>query len=149
MNAPHLTRREFTAALGGIVLSFSLVPKVALVQEPIADPLPYRLISRRLASVHNSSWHTAPNLAKREPYNAAYMNPRDLAALQLPLGGKVEIRSRHASVVAIAQPSEDVRRGVVSISHCWGDMPGRDGDPNAFGTSVASVVSASSRSSGA
>ena len=38
MNAPHLTRREFTAALGGIVLSFSLVPKVALGQEPARLP---------------------------------------------------------------------------------------------------------------
>ncbi len=25
MNAPHLTRRDFTAGLGGIVLAFSLV----------------------------------------------------------------------------------------------------------------------------
>jgi nicotinate dehydrogenase subunit B len=34
MNAPHLTRRDFIAALGGIVLSFSLVPKVLLGQAP-------------------------------------------------------------------------------------------------------------------
>jgi nicotinate dehydrogenase subunit B len=33
MNAPHLNRREFTAALGGIVLSFSLAPKLALGQQ--------------------------------------------------------------------------------------------------------------------
>ncbi len=38
MNAPHLTRREFIAALGGIVLSFSLVPKVVLGQEPARLP---------------------------------------------------------------------------------------------------------------
>ena len=37
MDAPRLTRRDFTAALGGI-LSFSLVPKVALVQEPARLP---------------------------------------------------------------------------------------------------------------
>ncbi len=34
MNAPHLTRRDFTAGLGGIVLSFSLGPQLALGQEP-------------------------------------------------------------------------------------------------------------------
>jgi nicotinate dehydrogenase subunit B len=34
MNAPHLTRRHFTAGLGGIVLSFSLGPRLALGQEP-------------------------------------------------------------------------------------------------------------------
>ena len=33
MNAPHLTRRDFTAALGGIVLSFSLSPRLTLAQE--------------------------------------------------------------------------------------------------------------------
>ena len=38
MNAPHLTRREFIAALGGIVLSFSLVPKVVVGQDPARLP---------------------------------------------------------------------------------------------------------------
>ena len=38
MNAPHLTRRDFTAALGGIVLSFGLVPKVVLGQDPARLP---------------------------------------------------------------------------------------------------------------
>ena len=34
MNAPHLTRRDFATALGGIVLSFSLGPKLSLAQQP-------------------------------------------------------------------------------------------------------------------
>jgi CO/xanthine dehydrogenase Mo-binding subunit len=41
MNAPHLTRvtrRGFTAALGGIVLSFSLVPKIMLGQDSARLP---------------------------------------------------------------------------------------------------------------
>ena len=38
MTAPRLTRREFTAALGGIVLSFSLAPKIALAQNPARLP---------------------------------------------------------------------------------------------------------------
>jgi len=38
MNAPHLTRREFIAALGGIVLSFSLAPEVVLGQDPARLP---------------------------------------------------------------------------------------------------------------
>ena len=33
MNAPHLTRRDVTAALGGVVLSFSLSPRLTLAQE--------------------------------------------------------------------------------------------------------------------
>ncbi len=38
MNAPQLTRREFIATLGGIVLSFSLVPTVGLGQTPARLP---------------------------------------------------------------------------------------------------------------
>src|SRR5712672_215808 len=38
MDAPRLTRRNFTAALGGIVLSFSLVPRVVLGQDPARLP---------------------------------------------------------------------------------------------------------------
>jgi CO/xanthine dehydrogenase Mo-binding subunit len=38
MNAPQLSRREFAAALGGIVLSFSLAPRLALSQQAAALP---------------------------------------------------------------------------------------------------------------
>ena len=38
MNAPNLTRRDFTAALGGIVLSFSLGPQLATGQQATALP---------------------------------------------------------------------------------------------------------------
>ena len=38
MNAPHLPRREFITALGGIVLSFSLAPKILLAQTPAQLP---------------------------------------------------------------------------------------------------------------
>ena len=47
MNAPHLTRRDFTAGLGGIVLAFSLSP-LALTQQP--PRLPGSLQTNRLLS---------------------------------------------------------------------------------------------------
>ena len=47
MNAPHLTRRDFTAGLGGIVLAFSLTP-YAGTQEP--PRLPGSLQTNRLLS---------------------------------------------------------------------------------------------------
>ena len=33
MNAPQLSRRQFTAALGGISISFCLAPRLALGQQ--------------------------------------------------------------------------------------------------------------------
>ena len=47
MNAPHLTRREFGAGLGGIVLAFSLAP-AALTQQ--APRLPGSLQTNRMLS---------------------------------------------------------------------------------------------------
>jgi len=38
MNAPKLSRREFATALGGIVLAFSLAPRLALGQQPANLP---------------------------------------------------------------------------------------------------------------
>ncbi|HLH94627.1 MAG TPA: molybdopterin cofactor-binding domain-containing protein [Xanthobacteraceae bacterium] len=38
MNAPRLSRREFTAALGGIALAFSLEPRLAFGQQPPGLP---------------------------------------------------------------------------------------------------------------
>src|SRR5262245_52029004 len=46
MNAPLLTRRDFTAGLGGIVLSFSLAPQIALGQE--SPRLPGSLQTNRM-----------------------------------------------------------------------------------------------------
>src|SRR3954469_19341114 len=46
MEAPRLTRREFTAALGGIVLSFTLAPKLLLGQT--AAQLPGSLQTNRM-----------------------------------------------------------------------------------------------------
>jgi CO/xanthine dehydrogenase Mo-binding subunit len=47
MNAPHLTRREFAAGLGGIVLAFSLAP-LGMTQQPAR--LPGSLNNNRMLS---------------------------------------------------------------------------------------------------
>src|SRR5215212_3513788 len=46
MNAPHITRRDFTTALSGLVLSFSLAPRLVLGQE--RAQLPGSLNSNRM-----------------------------------------------------------------------------------------------------
>jgi nicotinate dehydrogenase subunit B len=49
MNAPILSRREFAAALGGIVISFSLSPRGALGQQPASPAtLPGSLAANRM-----------------------------------------------------------------------------------------------------
>ncbi len=48
MNAPHLTRRDFTAGLGGIVLAFSLAPETPAQPQP--PRLPGSLNNNRMLS---------------------------------------------------------------------------------------------------
>ena len=38
----------------------------------------------------------------------------------------MEIASAHGKIQAVAQADKALRRGVVSISHCWGGLPGSD-----------------------
>ncbi|TVQ49534.1 MAG: molybdopterin dinucleotide-binding protein [Gammaproteobacteria bacterium] len=83
----------------------------------------FRLVSRRLADVLNSAWHSNAKLMRRWRYNPAFMHPDDMAELGVGVGDVVEISSSHASIRGVVEPAEDVRRGVISMTHCFGDLP--------------------------
>jgi anaerobic selenocysteine-containing dehydrogenase len=85
------------------------------------------LISRRMNRVMNSLGNNLDATLKRDPVNPAYMHPSELEALGLVPGDRVEIASEHGRIETVAQPDTGVRRGVVSIAHCWGGLPGEDG----------------------
>jgi anaerobic selenocysteine-containing dehydrogenase len=97
-------------------------------------------VSRRLREVCNSVGRELPSLRAKRPYNPAFMHPDDLAALGVVDGQRVEIESSRARVHAIVAASEDIRPGVVSMAHAWGDAPGADGDVETAGTSTARLV---------
>jgi len=84
---------------------------------------PFKLISRRLPNVYNSSGRDIAKLNGRRPYNPAFMNPADLEALGLSKGDVVEISSSRATILGIAEPAAEVRPGVISMAHCYGDAP--------------------------
>ncbi|HUF97451.1 MAG TPA: molybdopterin-dependent oxidoreductase [Ilumatobacter sp.] len=86
----------------------------------------FRLVSRRLKSMMNSSGREIDALRVREGTNFAFMNPADLDELGIADGDAVEVASPSAAVCTFARAADDVRRGVVSMSHCWGDAPGSD-----------------------
>jgi anaerobic selenocysteine-containing dehydrogenase len=85
------------------------------------------MISRRMNRVMNSVGNNLKATLKRDPINPAYMNPADITALGITPGDRVEIASDHGRIETVAQPDKAVRPGVVSISHCWGGLPGEDG----------------------
>ncbi len=92
----------------------------------VDDGYPFRLISRRLPNVYNSSGRDIARLNGRRPYNPAFLNPDDLAALGLVKGDVVRITSYRASILGVAEPAPELRAGVVSMAHCYGEAPAEE-----------------------
>jgi len=99
----------------------------------------FRLISRRMMHVMNSCYNQ-PSLKGRRTYNPAYMNPADLARLRLASGEAVEIRSARASIFGVVEADDSVKEGVVSMSHCFGDTPARDGEVRTIGGNTSRLT---------
>ncbi len=94
---------------------------------PEADGFDFRLISRRSKHRYNSNGHISEFLKKKMQTNPAFFHPDDLAALSLTEGDVIEITSSVASIHAVTKASDKVRRGVISMSHAWGnDDAGKD-----------------------
>ena len=89
---------------------------------------PYRLVSRRLPDVHNSAGRDIAKLVRKYNYNPAFMNPFDLETLGLVSGDVVEITSDHDTILGVVEPEAEIRRGVVSMPHCFGDLPTHEND---------------------
>jgi anaerobic selenocysteine-containing dehydrogenase len=83
----------------------------------------YRLISRRLPDVYNSSGHDIPRLTRKWTYNPAFMHPDDLAREGLAAGDTVEIASGYDRILGIVENDPTVRAGVVSMPHAFGGAP--------------------------
>ena len=102
------------------------------------EVFPFRLISRRLRNTLNSLGREQPRVASERPHHPAYMHPDDLERLQLDPGDLIAITSRRSTVYAVVQAGDDLRPGLVSMSHGYGiDLdrlaPGDDpGEPQPF-----------------
>lgn len=109
---------------------FAVMP--ADVRAELADALsdtdddprfPFRLAVRRLRETFNSVGRDLPGIRKRVPYNRAYVNPGDLAAIGAVAGSEVEISSANGTIVAVAEPDPTLRSRVVSVPHGFGGLP--------------------------
>jgi anaerobic selenocysteine-containing dehydrogenase len=105
-----------------------------------ADGFSHRLISRRLRQVYNSSGQYLKAVIKQGTTNPAFMHPDDLTSLGLADGDLIEIRSAHASIPAVAEASDEIRPGVISMAHAWGDTPSQDAKVRELGSSTNRLV---------
>jgi anaerobic selenocysteine-containing dehydrogenase len=89
----------------------------------------YRLTVRRLLETMNSAYSNASSTRRRYAVNPAFMNPLDMAAEGIQKDAAITISSEHGSIVAHARPDSTLRRGVISVAHCWG-TPEQSADPD-------------------
>lgn len=88
---------------------------------------PLVLISRRMKNTYNSTGPELSLLKRKGTTNPAFMHSQELAKLNIADGEIVEVYSQHGAIPAVAKASDDIRPGVISMSHCWGGSP----DPKA------------------
>ena len=105
-----------------------------------ASEYPFRLVGRRLKHALNSLGSELPGLAKVATTNYAYAHPDDLADLGAVAGDLIEITSPKATVVGVAEPDPDIKRGVIAMSHSWGGLSLTDEKVREIGTPTNRLV---------
>ena len=129
----------------GATARFQLLPDdVAADLMAVADAaserdgaFPLLLSVRRLRGMVNSLGLQLDGIRKRHhPYNALYMHPDDLAALSIAPDARVRVEAETGALDAIVEADATMRPGVVSMSHCWGGLPGADVPFTAQGAST-------------
>lgn len=98
----------------------------------------FLLISRRMRHVLNGMFRNIPDIAARVPANPAFLHPDDLQAIGIVEGDPVEVRSAFGCVHAVVQADPSLKRGTLSMTHCWSD---RMGDGAAKGPNVNELTS--------
>ena len=106
--------------LANPVMMEQLDDALARGPQPGDEDFPFRLLSRRQKHTLNSLGRDQPALVHERPHNPAFLHPEDMKQLGIESGALVSITSRRATIHAVVQPSEDLRRGVVSMSHAYG-----------------------------
>ncbi|MBT4518969.1 MAG: molybdopterin-dependent oxidoreductase [Halieaceae bacterium] len=110
------------------------------ITRAIDTPFPFRLISRRLPNVYNSSGRDLHKLMFKHRYNPAFMHPDDMNAYGLSNGEVIRISSDHASIFGIVEEEEGLREGVISMAHCFGDVPQQDQKVHTIGSNTGRLI---------
>ncbi len=104
---------------------------------------PWRMVSRRSRHRFNSTGQNLPALRARRTTNPAFLHPDDLPRIPCNDGDTVRIRSAAGELVAVARAADNMRPGVVSMAHAFGDPDiGPDG-VHEHGASTNRLVSES------
>ncbi|NDU77586.1 molybdopterin-dependent oxidoreductase [Actinomadura sp. DSM 109109] len=98
------------------------------LRSALRDPGPPRgmvLIGRRHLRSNNSWLHNVPELVRGSNTCTLQLNPADADRLGIAAGDTVRVTSRAGVLEAVAEPTDTIMAGVVSLPHGWGhDRPG-------------------------
>jgi anaerobic selenocysteine-containing dehydrogenase len=134
------------------VAPFDVVSELAAVaaerDNAVGNGFTHLLAVRRVRDVQNTMYRQLDAIRHRMPHNPAWLHPDDLAALGIETGDRIAIESAHGRIEAFAEADDDMRPGVISISHGWGGLPGDraddDADPHRAGVNVNRLTSTQS-----
>jgi anaerobic selenocysteine-containing dehydrogenase len=98
-----------------------------------------RLIGRRIQQAYNSSYRHEMTLRGR-PFNPAFLHSSDLERHGLSPGDEVVLRTAAGAVRAVVDVDDNLLPGVVSMTHCFGGLPGDSDDPHDDGSSTSRLV---------
>ena len=68
------------------------------------------------------------------------MNPQDLIDLHIRSGDLIEIESAAGMLVGVVEGARDIKSGVISMAHAWGDIPDNWSDVRSKGSSTNRLV---------
>jgi anaerobic selenocysteine-containing dehydrogenase len=126
--------------VGNPLMMADLYEKAGSNGSSSTDQFDLRLLCRRMHRVMNSSYHISA-LDRGRPYNPAFMHPDDLEQRGLNDGDLAEISSARASILAIVTGDPNLRPGVVSMTHGFGDVPELDHEVRQIGSPVNRLLS--------
>ena len=88
---------------------------------------PFRLICSRSKYVLNSSGRNLSMLVEKSgTFNPAFLHPDDISLLGLEDESMIKIESQDGVIPGIVIANKRIKRGVISMYHCWGDNPSDD-----------------------
>ncbi len=126
---PVMPKRLFTRdkrlnLTPGVYLN-ALAEVASELQQPLLAGDQLLLIGRRHIRSNNSWLHNSQRLVKGKSRCTLMLNPADAERLGIADGVSVRVRSRVAELDVVAEVTDELMPGVVSIPHGWGhDVPG-------------------------
>ncbi|MCX2982868.1 hypothetical protein EYC98_18550 [Halieaceae bacterium IMCC14734] len=99
------------------------------------------LVSRRIKQFFNSTGHNFNKLKDKGTTNYAYIHSSDLAKLNLASETLVEIVSEAGTIAGVVKASDDVKPGVISMAHAFGDTTSNTDNVRQQGSSTNVLAS--------